>query len=324
MTQCYVLRSAARWVAMVYLLFWMFMPEVAYAQVQCENGIQRAEGLFLNELAFDEAIELLEACLSQDAFSQQEKPQVYKLLVQIYEANGLEDQVRTALAELLALLPNYQPDPDDTPEFKQLVASYKNELAEQRRVVQEEADQTRTEMETLRDQVSLQRNEPEVRDLYIAAEQDRAEAVSQYDAGNYEVATTAFAEARDGYEEMKQILDEKFGVAETTQKKGWGKWAAIGGGVVAAGVAAVALGGGGGDGGNGGGTTTCPDGTPPPCTSTPTPIPLPPGRPGGALSWMPDQGLSAFSWLKKDRWHELVRKHTYLPLFSRQKLVLYK
>ena len=109
------------------LLLPLIAPKTARAQepAPCEDAVATANNHFLFG-RFDEAIKLLEDCLGQQAFSVEEKPEVYKLLVQVFDANGLEEEVKEMLAELLALVPNYEPDPDDPQAFKLMVESYKH------------------------------------------------------------------------------------------------------------------------------------------------------------------------------------------------------
>lgn len=77
---------------------------------------------------FGEASGLLEACLIRDAFSDEAKPPVYELLAQVYEAGGQEAEARMALAALLALNPDYAPDPDFPASFKALVEAVRSEV----------------------------------------------------------------------------------------------------------------------------------------------------------------------------------------------------
>ena len=127
------------------LLLPLIAPKTAQAQepVACEDAVATANNHFLFG-RFDEAIELLEDCLSQEAFSDEEKPAFYKLLVQIFDAKGLEEKVKEMLAELLALVPNYEPDPDDPQAFKVMVEAYKQDMrqiAEQEETPVEEEEE---------------------------------------------------------------------------------------------------------------------------------------------------------------------------------------
>ena len=82
----------------------------------CENAVTEANTHFLFG-RFDEASGLLEACLVREVFSEEEKPPVYELLAQVYEADGQEQEARAAVAALLALDPGYEPAPDVAASF---------------------------------------------------------------------------------------------------------------------------------------------------------------------------------------------------------------
>ena len=112
------------------LLLSAVASETAQAQnpAPCQKALAEANDHFLFG-RFDEAGTLLEDCLKLNGFSNEEKPEVYKLLVQIYDARGLEEQVKKALGDLLTLVPNYEPDPEDPPSFKQMVEAHKREMA---------------------------------------------------------------------------------------------------------------------------------------------------------------------------------------------------
>ena len=108
-------------------------PQVAPAQepVQCEEALTRALDLFEMEADFEAARDLLEECERQDAFSLEEKPEVYLLKARIYEAMGLVEQMKTALAQLLALVPGWTPGPDVPPQVRQMVEEYRREMERQ-------------------------------------------------------------------------------------------------------------------------------------------------------------------------------------------------
>lgn len=107
----------------------LVVAEAAQAQdpTPCDNAVAEANTHFLFG-RFDEASGLLETCLIREAFSEEDKPPVYELLAQVYEANGQEAEARTALAALLALDPGYAPDPDFPASFKDLVEAVRDEM----------------------------------------------------------------------------------------------------------------------------------------------------------------------------------------------------
>lgn len=325
-------------------LFLLLSPQVLLAQeeVSCENAIAEANNHFLFG-RFEVASTLLEECLKQDAFSRDEKPPVYKLLVQIYDADQLEEKVMTALAELLTVAPNYQPDPDDPPEFKNLVDSYKQErarlqLAEQERadsqaqVQQATIDQARRDslalvaqgdrntMNTARQRIANQRNEEHVRELYLAAEAERQRGETALVAEDFEAASASFQKAQADYEEIEGLLANKESETDPPpQKRSWVKWAIIGGGAAVVGIVIAII------------PPPpppppeCPDGTAPPCESVTPGIPLPPANPGNtAFTSAPERSLNAFSWVHKRSWHHQIPHHARLPQLPMTDFVLYK
>ncbi len=114
------------WVVVLVAL--LVVPEAAQAQESCDQALAEANTHF-SFGRFDEAITLLDACLEQDAFSEEQQRQAYEILAQVYEANGQEQEARTALAELLTLSPGYEPDPAYPSSFRDLVEAVKGELA---------------------------------------------------------------------------------------------------------------------------------------------------------------------------------------------------
>ncbi len=294
------------------LLLPLIAPKTAQAQepVACEDAVATANNNFLFG-RFDEAIELLEECLSQGTFSDEEKPDVYKLLVLVFDAKGLEEKVREMLAELLALVPNYEPDPDDPEAFKQMVEEYKQgmrQIADQEEapVEEEEAPPVEEPEPELVVEVRLAAVQGEViRNVRLNQEDGRV--VVAYDlvgtAKKYEVGLLLSTDGGRNFLPLPQrvagdvgkdiqpgagkemtwaaledfpqgLAGDQYRVQVTAQKQGGGALLYILGAVVAGGgaTAVLLLGGGGGNGGNGNG-----DNGPPP----PAGIPAPPGRPGG-------------------------------------------
>jgi len=289
------------------LLLPLIAPKTAQAQepVVCQDAVATANNNFLFG-RFDEAIALLEECLSQGAFSDEEKPDVYKMLVQIFDAKGLEEKVLEMLAELLALVPNYEPDPDDPPAFKLMVEAYKREMAQvvvqEETPVEEEAPQEPEPGPVVEVTLAAVRGEV-VRKVQIR--QDGDWLVVTYDlvgtAKKYEVRLLLSTDGGRSFEALPQtvtgevgqgilpgaakemrwavlqdfpqgLAGDQYRVQVTAQKQGGGALLYILGAVVAGGgvTAALLLGGGGNGGGNGNGGNGGPD-----------PIPVPPGRPPG-------------------------------------------
>ncbi len=300
----------------IVLLLPLIAPKTAQAQepVACEDAVTTANNHFLIG-RFDEAIELLEDCLRQDAFSDEEKPAVYKLLVQVFDANGLEEKVKEMLADLLELVPNYEPDPDDAEAFKGMVEAYKQDMAQA-------AAQEETPVEEEEEAPPVEEPEPEpvvavtlaaaqgvvVRNVRLSQEDGRV--VVAYDlvgtAKKYEVGLLLSTDGGRNFLPLPQrvagdvgkdiqpgagkemtwaaledfpqgLAGDQYRVQVTAQKQGGGALLYILGAVVAGGGATAALLLGGGGGGDEGGGNGGNDPPPPP----PAGIPAPPGRPGG-------------------------------------------
>ncbi len=299
------------WVLVLVAL--LVVPEAARAQepAPCEDAVATANNHFLFG-RFDEAIELLEDCLSQEAFSDEEKPAFYKLLVQVFDAKGLEEKVKEMLAALLVLVPNYEPDPDDPQAFKVMVEAYKQDLrqiaAQEETPVEEEEEAPPVEepepAPVVEVTLAVAQGEA-VRNVRLSQEDGRV--VVAYDlAGTAKKYSVSLLLSIDGgrnflplpqrvagdvgkdiqpgagkemtwaaLEDFPQgLAGDQYRVQVTAQKQGGGALLYILGAVVAGGgaTAALLLGGGGGDDVGGNGGND-----PPP----PADIPVPPGRPGG-------------------------------------------
>ncbi len=189
----------------------LFRPGIAQAQdaPACENAVAQAQTDYF-EGRFDPAIQRLERCLSQNAFSEDQKEEAYTLLGRVYFAKGLEDRAAEMLRELLALVPSYRPSLSvETPDFVAFVDRVRLELEEE---AAEEAEPP-----------------PEV-----MVEEQPAETVTE-------------PETEPEVQIVQPPPPEPMPTAERTppkQRKGITKWLLIGGGVVVAGVAAVLLTGG--------------------------------------------------------------------------------
>lgn len=254
------------------LLAWGVVSNIAFAQEQCDNVLAEARDLFYNQVEFDAASNLLERCLQQHSYSEDEIQDIFKLLIQIDLRKGAdgEEQLRTHIQNLLTLYPDFQPAPGDPPSLARVIDAYRQEQGEQvdppveqvDPVVEDEpvdqaasdamaqaADQDRITMEAARQGVLARGNEAAVASLFQGAEAERQNGLDQYEAGNYEAAGRSFRSAKDAYDSIQRTLDQAGPpvTQEERPKKGWRKWALIGGGAVLAGVAVMAL-----SGGNGG------------------------------------------------------------------------
>ena len=105
------------------------LPVAAQDDMACEGAISQAESSYF-EGRFDEAVQSLNRCLSEGAFTGQEEEKAYTLLGKVYFAKGLEDQAVVSLRKLMAIVPDYRPDPTrEPPDFMALVEQVRRELA---------------------------------------------------------------------------------------------------------------------------------------------------------------------------------------------------
>ena len=206
--------SARRRLSGLWLLaLLLVLPGEAFSQVvpDCENAIPQARTDYF-EGRFDPAIQALNRCLFQNAFSEDQKEEAYTLLGRVYFAKGLEDRASEALRELITLVPSYQPNLSlETPDFVAFV------------------DKVRREMEGEAPDSGEVEPPPEV-----MGEEHPTETVTE-------------PEAEPEVQVVQPPPPEPTPTAERTppkKRKGITKWLLIGGGVVVAGVAAVLLTGG--------------------------------------------------------------------------------
>ena len=113
-----------------YLVLALIMLPIAgknslvYAQSfdDCEKELAEAQKKY-DSGKFDDAIELLQQCLSQENLSQDVKMKTYRLLGLTYIAKDYLKEAKTAVSKLLDIVPNYQADPEqDPPTFVNIIA----------------------------------------------------------------------------------------------------------------------------------------------------------------------------------------------------------
>jgi len=116
------------------LLIWTLLltkpTSVATAQTQdtCETKLTEAQQQY-NAGHLDEAIVLLDSCLNQNVFNEENKISAYKLLALSYIAKNDVAQAKTAIKRLLELMPNYVPDTvQDPPQFVNLIKLVQQEM----------------------------------------------------------------------------------------------------------------------------------------------------------------------------------------------------
>jgi tetratricopeptide (TPR) repeat protein len=91
-------------------------PTLAQA-ADCRTELAEAEQYY-EKGRFDEAIALLEGCLSKSDLPQEERSKVYRLIGLTYLAQDYRDKAKLAVVDLLRLVPDYECDPrTDPPTF---------------------------------------------------------------------------------------------------------------------------------------------------------------------------------------------------------------
>jgi hypothetical protein len=91
-------------------------PTLARA-ADCGAELTEAEQYY-EKGRFDEAIALLEGCLSKSDLPQAERSKVYRLIGLTYIAQDFRDKAKLAVGDLLRLVPDYECDPvQDPPTF---------------------------------------------------------------------------------------------------------------------------------------------------------------------------------------------------------------
>ena len=116
----------------LWLLLCFFAVPAAHAQdqtVNCPTALEDAEGAY-NLGEFDEVIRLLDTCIQRGTFNQAQLRQAYRLMGLSYIGKQLEVDAKSAIAELLTLVPDYEPHPvNDPPTFARMVSEVKTEQA---------------------------------------------------------------------------------------------------------------------------------------------------------------------------------------------------
>lgn len=88
----------------------------------CSNALQRAETSYQSG-DFDNTIDRLTTCIEAGRFSDEERRKAYRLIGLSYIGKDREADARAAVAALLEVAPNYEPDPAvDPPPFVRMVS----------------------------------------------------------------------------------------------------------------------------------------------------------------------------------------------------------
>ena len=96
------------------------LPFAARAQA-CSEALEQADDLYVRA-AFDEAITLLTDCLENNQLSGEDRAKAYRLVGLSYIGKRQMEEASLAASELMAIQPDYQPDPvNDPPSWQRLV-----------------------------------------------------------------------------------------------------------------------------------------------------------------------------------------------------------
>lgn len=255
----------------------------------CSEGLTEARNqLFLGD--FEQATSLIQPCLDADAYgSIEDLVQAYELLANVYIAINDEAQAREAISRLLAVSPDYQPDPD------QSRSDYVFLINEMRAALKPATPSiTSIEAEDLSITINWNyTNAPEVASfsVYKGPHPDSLALLTTLPVGQLSLSTQADNSIQTSYEDSEaeyatsyyyaleaigvngnastrstteEVTTTDATLAEVpespqSRRKRLSPWVFVGGGVVAGGLAAILAGGGGGGddppGGNGGETT---------------------------------------------------------------------
>ena len=93
------------------LPFILFLVAGAHAQGRHEAELAKAEQVY-HEGFFDQAIDLVNACLLQRGLTTAEQARAFKLLGQAYASKNEPHPARVYARKLLEVTPEYVPDPD--------------------------------------------------------------------------------------------------------------------------------------------------------------------------------------------------------------------
>jgi|GEM_PF-1254415 len=107
----------------------LISPQQSIAQVSnCDQEMKEATDLYALG-RFDETITLIDQCLDKQGVADEQRRAAYRLKGLSYIGKGLEGDAKASVRRLLALVPDYQPDPVlDPPDFVSMVDEVKSEM----------------------------------------------------------------------------------------------------------------------------------------------------------------------------------------------------
>jgi hypothetical protein len=120
-------------IAILFILPMMGMEQTVCGQEKCAKDLDEAEQKYYGG-KFDDAITQASRCLDEGGLGEPERLRAYKLIGLAYIAKDYLEQAKSAVANLLALVPSYEPDPNqDPPQFTNMVNELKQALARQQK-----------------------------------------------------------------------------------------------------------------------------------------------------------------------------------------------
>lgn len=108
---------------------YVVQPLYAQSQKDWDKKIDEAEQIFYSG-QFSKAENILKEGLQSGELTQEQKSRAYRILGLSYLSRELESQAKDAIENLLEIVPDYQPNPDqDPPQFIRMVEDVKQQEA---------------------------------------------------------------------------------------------------------------------------------------------------------------------------------------------------
>ncbi len=121
-------------IALVLFSIAFHRPVAAQQSGTCAGELEEASTQYAQG-RFDETIALTDRCLEKENILESERRAAYRLKGLSYIGKGLEGDAKASVRRLLAIVPNYEPDPIlDPPDFVALVNEVKAESGNRPRV----------------------------------------------------------------------------------------------------------------------------------------------------------------------------------------------
>jgi tetratricopeptide (TPR) repeat protein len=105
----------------------LFLMSARLLAQDCDVELREAEAKYRSGF-FDEAIDLLDRCLNKGGINKEQRMQAYRLKGLAYLAKDYLNQAKESIKNLMELVPDYEPNPEqDPPAFRQMVTEVKEE-----------------------------------------------------------------------------------------------------------------------------------------------------------------------------------------------------